>query len=187
MSRPTRLLSIALLALAALVASGCGAGHSSLHKTAETEGIYLDLSGMKYQVQISRYLNASDVQDRAFLAGVPAGTEPAGDETWFGVFMRVENDSDRPQRAASDFEIVDTQENVYRPVSLDASANPFAYEASEVEPRSIIPLPDSAAGTTPIQGSLLLFKVKTESLQNRPLEFHILGGGGDRATVSLDV
>jgi hypothetical protein len=187
MRRPTRLLSIALLVSAALAASGCATGHSSVVKTAETEGIYLDLGGMKYQVQISRYMNQSDVEDRAYLAGLPSGDEPKGDETWFGVFMRVENETDKPLPAIRDFEIVDTQENVYRPVPLDARSNPFAYQGGEVAPRSIIPLPDSAAGNSPIQGSLVLFKLKTSSLQNRPLEFHILGGGGDKATVALDV
>jgi hypothetical protein len=187
MSRTPRLLSLALLVTAALAAGGCATGHSSIVKTAETEGIYLDLGGMKYQVQISRYMNPSDVEDRSYLAGLPTGVEPTGKETWFGVFMRVENETDRPLPAAHDFEIVDTQENVYRPIPLDAKSNPFAYQGGEVGPRSILPLPDSAAGNTPIQGALVLFKVKVESLQNRPLELHIIGSGGDKATVALDV
>jgi hypothetical protein len=187
MSRMTRLLSIALLVSAALLAGGCGAGHSSLVRTAETEGLYLDVGGMKYQVQISRYMNQSDIEDRGYLIGLPEGDEPKGDETWFGVFMRVENETDGPLPAVTDFEIVDTQENVYRPVPLDTDVNPFAYQGGEVESRSILPAPDSAAGNSPIQGSLVLFKLKTSSLQNRPLELHILGEGDDKATVALDV
>jgi hypothetical protein len=186
MSRATRLLSLALIVAAALVASGC-AGHTSLVKDAQTEGIYLDVGGMKYQVQISRYMNPSDVEDRAYLVGLPANVAPTGSEVWFGVFMRVENETDRPLKAVTDYEITDTQNNVYRPVPLDTKINPFAYQAATVRPRSILPLPDSAPGSGPIQGSLVLFKVKTASLQNRPLQLRILGAGGDTATISLDV
>jgi hypothetical protein len=187
MSRSPRLLSLALLVTAALAAGGCGAGHSSVVTTAETEGIYLDVGGMKYQVQISRYMNPSDVEDRSYLLGLPAGVAPTGKETWFGVFMRVENETDRALPAAKDFEIVDTQENVYRPIPIDTKANPFSYQGGEVGPQSVYPLAESAAGSGPIQGSLILFKVKIESLQNRPLELHIIGSGGDKATVALDV
>ena len=38
-----------------------------------------------------------------------------------------------------------------------------------------------------IQGSLLLFKLKTESLQNRPLEFRFKRGSGTTGVVDLDV
>jgi hypothetical protein len=43
------------------------------------------------------------------------------------------------------------------------------------------------ASETTIQGSLLLFKVKTESLQNRPLEFRFKRGSGTEGVVDLDV
>jgi hypothetical protein len=183
-----RLLSIAALSAAALFASGCGGEHEPI-TVAHTEGIYLDLDELKYQVQMSRYINPSDAEDRDYLSGLPEGTEqPAADETWFGVFMRVQNETDEPIMAASSYEIEDTQENVYRPVELDPEVNVFAYEATEVLPRGVLPQPDSAAGHGFIKGSLLLFKVKVDSLQNRPLELRISGGGGDaEGVVDLDV
>jgi hypothetical protein len=184
MSRPVRVLAV-LVALA-LAAAGCG-GPTSIKTTAETEGIYLDLGGLKYQVQISRYMNPSDIEDQAYLTGLPKGVETTGKETWFGVFMRVQNETDRPLRAATRYEIIDTQENVYRPVPLDPKANAFAYQGGEVGPQSILPSPDSAAGSGVIQGALVLFKVRTDSLQNRPLELRISGPQGGTATVALDV
>ena len=38
-----------------------------------TEGTYLDLGGLKYQVQISRLLNPSSIEDRAYLVGLNTG------------------------------------------------------------------------------------------------------------------
>jgi len=179
-----RLLVISAALLCAFSAAGCGNKHETV-TLGETEGIYLDLNELKYQVQISRYMNPNDVEDRAYLAGLSDSTaEPTGEETWFGVFMRVQNSTDETIAPANDFTIVDTQENVYRPVPLD---NAFAYKPDPIGPKSLIPKPDSVASTSTIQGSLLLFKVKTDSLQNRPLEFRIRRGSGPTAVVDLDI
>ena len=179
-----RLIVISATLLCALSAAGC-ANKQDKVTVAETEGIYLDVDELKYQVQISRYMNPSDVEDRAYLAGLPESTaEPTGEETWFGVFIRVQNPTDETLAPASDFEIIDTQETVYRPVPLD---NPFAYKPDPIGPHSLIPRPDSVASTTTVQGSLLLFKVTTASLQNRPLEFRFRGTEGTQGVVDLDV
>jgi hypothetical protein len=99
----------------------------------------------------------------------------------------VQNSTDEAIAPANDFEIVDTQENVYRPVPLDTNINPFAYKPDPVAPKGLIPEVGSVASEGTIQGSLLLFKVKTESLQNRPLEFRFKRGSGTTAVVDLDV
>ena len=73
------------------------------------------------------------------LPGRPAGghgRSPEGDETWFGVFMRVQNTTDETIVPANDFEIEDTLENVYRPIPLDPKANPFAYQPTRSSPRA---------------------------------------------------
>jgi hypothetical protein len=179
-----RLIVISAALALALPASGCGNKQETV-TLGETEGIYLDVDQLKYQVQISRYMNPNDVEDRAYLAGLPQSTaQPTGEETGLGVFMRVQNPTDETITPASDFEIIDTQENVYRPVPLD---NPFAYKPDPIGPQSLVPRPDSVASTTTVQGSLLLFKVKTASLQNRPLEFRFRGGEGTEGVVNLDV
>jgi len=182
-----RLVVISAALLCALFAAGCGNKQETV-TLGETEGIYLDIDDLKYQVQISRYMNPNDVEDKSYLTGLPSSTEqPAGDETWFGVFIRVQNETDKPIAPANDFAIVDTQEKVYRPVPIDTNVNPFAYKPDPVPAKGLIPEPDSAASDTTIQGSLLLFKVKNESLQNRPLEFRFKRGSGTTGVVDLDV
>ena len=182
-----RLLVIFAAIFFALLAAGCG-NKEEIVTSAHTEGIYLDVDNLKYQVQISRYMNPSDVEDKSYLIGLPQSTaQPGGDETWFGVFMRVQNTTDDPQTPSNDFKIVDTQDNEYRPVPLDTEINPFAYKADPIPGGDLIPEPDSAASENTIQGSLLLFKVKTESLQNRPLELRFTGSDGTEGVVDLDV
>jgi hypothetical protein len=180
MSRLPRLA--AMLATLAFAAAGCGAEHTTV---ADTEGIYLDIGGLKYQVQASRYMNPADIEDRDYFAGLSDGVaQPTSDETWFGVWMRVQNTGDQPLPSASVWEIHDTQDNIYRPVPLDS---PFAFRPGTVAPNSVVPLPDSAPGQGPVAGSLLLFKIKTDSLQNRPLELVFGPSQGERGTYDLDV
>jgi hypothetical protein len=182
-----RLLVYSAALLCALLAAGCGNKEETV-TIGETEGIYLDVDDLKYQVQISRYMNPDDVEDRAFLKGLPGdSTETAADETWFGVFLRVQNTTDETLTPANDFTIVDTQENVYRPIPIDTDANPFAYKPDPVPPKGLIPEVGSVAAESTIQGSMLLFRVKTESLQNRPLEFRFKRGSGTTGVVDLDV
>jgi hypothetical protein len=183
-----RLVRIVLSA--AIVAFAAGCGSSSTATVADTEGLYLDVNGLKYQIEMSRYLNPADVEDREYLIGLPEGTAELGpDEIWFGVWVRVENASeDETRQSATRWEIHDTQDNVYRPASVDTAINPFVYEAVDVPPKTVIPLASSAAGQGPTQGLLLLFKLKIDSLQNRPLELKFSNGGGStEGTYDLDV
>src|SRR4051794_17343933 len=116
MRRAVRL--IVLLAALVLVVSGCG-NKLEVQTLGATEGTYLDVDDLKYQIQISRYLNANDIEDKTYLTGLPQGTpQPGGDETWFAVFLRVQNTTEEPIVSANDFEIVDTLNNVYRPIPL---------------------------------------------------------------------
>jgi hypothetical protein len=173
--------------LIALVAGGCG--HEDL-KVADNEGLYTVVDGLKYQIQMSRYMNVNDVEDREYLKGLPAGTaQPNADETWFGVWVRVQNEGDKPLPAADTWEIRDTQDNTFRPIPIDTNANVFAFEKGvEGPPATVLPLSSSAAGQGPIQGSLLLFKLKTDSLQNRPLELRFSNGQqGEQGIYDLDV
>ena len=186
-----RLRPLLLLALAAsaLVLAGCG-NKVEVRTVAETEGIYIDVGELKYQVQLSRILNPNDVEDKAYLQGLPAGTEPlGGDEAWFGVWIRVENTTDElTLMSADEFEIVDTQEHTFKPIPL-ADTNPFVYVPQELKPQTVVPSSDSPAGQGPIQGSLILFRVTTEALANRPLEFKIFSPAlpDDVGIVDLDV
>jgi hypothetical protein len=177
-----------LIAVAALFA---GCGNKGEHVTeAETEGIYLTAGGLTYQVQLSRYLNPGSVDDDEYLQGLPEGINPElpGDEIWFGVWMRVKNYSGETLTPTTQFTIVDTQDNEYRPVPLDAESNPFVYQPVPLAHAEVLPVPNSANQSGPIQGSLLLFRLKTDSLQNRPLKLLIEAGGGEEpVVVDLDL
>jgi hypothetical protein len=187
--RPLRvLLLLALGAASVLALAGCG-NRIATRTVADTEGIYIDVGELKYQVQMSRIINPNDEEDRSYLQGLPAGTAPPkSDEAWFGVWMRVENDTDdKTLTAADEFEIVDTQEHTFTPVAL--ANNPFAYQPQKLIPHTVVPSPNSPAGEGVIQGSLILFKVTTEALANRPLEFKIQSPAlpDDVGVVDLDV
>jgi hypothetical protein len=183
---PRPLLAFALLVL---IACGSGCGSSTEATVADTEGLYLDIGGLKYQIEMSRYLNPADVEDSQYLIGAPDSVrQPAANEVLFGVWVRVQNTSGETRRSADTWEIHDTLDNVYRPLPVQTELNPFVYQAQDVPPDTVIPLPTSAAGQGPTQGLLLIFKIKVDSLQNRPLELRFSNGAqGQVGTYDLDV
>jgi hypothetical protein len=184
-----RLPTAALLIAALLAAGACGHKEERVLQ-AETEGVYLTLGELIYQVQISRLLNPQDAEDRAYFVGIdPAERELEGAEQWFAVFMRVQNEDDQPHPAAEEFEIEDTAGNRYEPVEF-AEENVFAYRAGPVPgDGGLLPAPSSAAAESTIQGSLVLFKIPAPNLENRPLALKIRAGDvpGQEAEVDLDV
>ena len=187
MSRPVRIVLLALAALAALAAGGCG-NRTETAIIGETEGIYVSVDELTYQVQISRILNPASVEDQAYLAGLPEGEEPTAEQVWFAIFMRVENETQEELAATDTFTIVDTQDNHFEPIELDPELNEFSYEARPIPSGELLPEANSPASDNTIQGALLLFKVDIQSLYNRPLELEIESlSGGDNATVDLDV
>ena len=187
------MLSLALVASLALSACGQeaqdeGGLQTEISIVAETEAIYVDLDGLKYQVQVSRQMNPGAVDDRAYFAGIPEDQrELAEDEEWFGIWMRAENNTKEPQLLSKDFEIRDTQENVFRPVEYGPD-NPFAYRPVVVQKNEDYPDPNSAAGERQPQGALILFKIPRFAFDNRPLELIYVGPkSGERASVALDI
>lgn len=164
-------------------------GQDQEHSEAETEGIYVDVDGIKYQAQTSKQLNPQIALDKDYLEGVTGPQLQLGpDEVWFAVLMRAENDEGKPgTRTADRFVIEDSQGGRYEPLKL-ANSNNFAYRSFELGEGEVYPDPESTPGERPPYGALLLFKLKRESLGNRPLELHIESGETDQvATVNLDV
>ncbi len=175
----SRLRRPAAVLAAVLVAVGLAACGKHLDEEArivhiEFEGLYLPVGELKYQVQASRQLNPADEQDRPFLSGVPAADrELQSDQVWFAVFLQVENEASHPLPPSGKIEIHDTQDNVYEPIELERS-NPFAYRSTEpILPGEVMPVRDSPAFASPSQGAMLLFKLKLQALDNRPLELKI--------------
>ncbi len=182
-----RLAVFACCLAASAGVAGCGNKEDEV-LSAETEGAYLDVGELRYQVQVSRQLNPADVEDRAYLNGI--GVEErslAEGESWFGVFMRVENPTEEPHRAAAEFELEDTQDTIYKPVELPTQ-NPFAYQGGVVQPEDQLPVLQSAGQQNEtINGLLVLFKVKTDSFENRPLELKILSPDVPQTEATLDL
>ena len=189
MTRPFRLIALLLVVLATAAVAGCE-DKSRPRTFAETEGPYLNLDGLSYQIQMSRILQPSSPEDSAYLKGLAEGVDiDPKTQTWFGVWLRVENATDETLRPADSFRITDTLENEFFPMVLDPSANSFVYQPSDMPPGSLLPVLDSPAAEGPIQeGALILFRVSLSSLFNRPLEFHIEHtGAGTPGRIALDV
>jgi hypothetical protein len=188
-ARLARPLALLLVLAGALAISACG-NKEEIRTVGDVEGLYIDVGPLLYQVQVSRQLNPNDVEDRAYLKGLPPGTpELASDETWFGVFMRVSNETEETARAADRYRIVDTRETEYEAIEIDSEVNPFAYVARDLPPRDILPTPGSPAASGPVQGALVLFRLKFDALQNRPIELKINSSAapGQEGTIDLDV
>jgi hypothetical protein len=167
----------AVLAAAGLAASGCG----EEEELDVVEGEPVALGDVEYNVQITRFLNPTDLEDSAYLEGEP---EPKPGEAYLAVFMTVENNGDEPAQVPDTFDVIDTRDNTYEPVETD---NPFALAlGSEIGPGEELPAPDSPAASGPIKGAMVLFLVNEGVAENRPLELEI-PAPEDTGRVELDI
>jgi hypothetical protein len=185
---------LALAVLAAIALGACGSSHTKVTTgtyagESGKNAPYLDVGALVYEVQLSRELNPYDAEDAAYLQGLaPAQRKLEAGQEWFGVFVQVYNNGSRPLPAASEFMISDTQGNTYTPV-VPAQANEFVYRAASVPGNGRVPAPDTIAANGPTQGALLLFKIQTVSLDNRPLTIKIVDptDAVETASAELDV
>jgi hypothetical protein len=190
-----RKLSLAALALLALLAlSACGNADTKVTTGtyAGESGVnapYLDVGPLKYEVQVSRQLNPTNGEDASYLKGItPADLALEPGQEWFAVFMQVYNPGHQAHPASSSIVIYDTQGNVYTPLSPGAS-NEYAYRGGSVPANGQLPELDTTAAFGGAQGQLLLYKIRTVSLDNRPLEVKITSPSdpGETAQAELDV
>jgi hypothetical protein len=185
---------LVLLAFAPALLTACGDSHTKVTTgtyagESGANAPYLDVGALTYEVQLSRELNPVDSEDATYLLGLtPAQLALSPSEEWFAVFMQVYNHSDTPARAATEITLSDTQSNVYAPLAPNQT-NYIAYRAGNVPGKGRIPAPDSIAAADSVQGSLLLFKIKTASLNNRPLTIKIVDpeNASETASAELDV
>lgn len=173
---------LALLALLLLAAGISACGYSSDSKSV-VEGESVELGELKYNVTFSRYLNPADTEDEAYLVGQE---DPPKGETYFGVFLEVQNESDEPQTLPSTLTITDVDDNEYEVLDSESI---FALDfGGEVESEEQVPRLDTAAQQGPIEGALTIFLLPEEASENRPLTLHIPGGAGEEgAEVKLDL
>jgi hypothetical protein len=186
------LLALAAAVLAALALGACGESHTRVTTGTYAGGggknaPYLNVGPLVYQVQISRELNPYNTEDSSYLLGLtPAQAALKPGEEWFGVFMQVYNESTVPHPAATDFTVADTQGNVYHPI-IPGPANLFAYRGGIVPANNQIPAPNTVAAAGPTQGELLLYKIKVESLDNRPFTLKIVDPRDPTQTASAEL
>lgn len=177
--------------LVCLALAACG-GSSEVKETSGTyagEGglgaPYLSVGPLVYQVQISRALNPHDTEDSAYLQGFSFSQRKLhpGEEL-FAVFMQVYNQTGKSQIAASEVTIHDTEGNVYHPIEA-GKENLYAYRPNMTVPaKSQLPAPSSAAYSGPVNGLMLLYRIKLESLENRPLTVKIVSPTDPSQTAS---
>jgi hypothetical protein len=180
-----RRLALPILASVALTAGLSACGDDGPQKTAESEGTSVTIGHLEYQVQISRQLNPTDVEDRDYLKGIPpVQTGLKSDEVWFGVFIRVKNPSHKTLGTSDDFTLSDTLEDSYFPV---ATTSLVGYKATSLTPGDVFPHSNETASYGPTQGKLLLFKLTNTTLDQRPLELKIKAPDGDTGEIQIDV
>jgi hypothetical protein len=187
MQRATRLLTRrgAVVAAAAVVALGIllsGCTTNPENATHVAEGQPFKLGDLLYNVQITRILNPSDPEDKAYLVGQ---RPPGPDRYYLGVFMRVENQGDASAQLASSFKVVDTVGDTYDPIP---SKSLFALKLGDtIHAGDQLPEPESTAANGPIQGGMVLFRITGAAIQDRPLTLEIPSSEGPTRKVTLDI
>jgi len=164
--------------IVSLAGAGCGADEEDL---SVVEGEPVELGDLRYNVQITRFLNPDDAEDVAYLEGEP---DPTPQKAYLAVFMTVENEGDDTLDVSGDFRVVDTRDNTYKPVPSDSA---YALDpGTPVGPGEDLPAPDTPAASGPIKGAMVLFLVDQVVTENRPLELEIPSSSGD-GRVELDI
>jgi hypothetical protein len=172
----TAVLALALIVLAGAL-SACGAEEES----EAAEGEPLEIAGLSYNVQITRFLNPDDTEDAEYLVGEPP---PKPGTEYLGVFLVIENQSDEVRPSATNYTVVDTLDLEYDFVE---SESPYALDVgADVPAERQLPIPDTTAATGPNQGSLLIFQVADDVGDNRPLTLEIQTADGT-GEVILDI
>src|SRR5436190_8892183 len=94
-----------------ILLSGCNTNPEAATNAAEGEG--MQLGELLYNVQITRYLNPSDAEDKAYLVGQP---QAGPNQYYLGVFMQIHNESTTTQHLPTNFRVIDTVGTRFKPV-----------------------------------------------------------------------
>jgi hypothetical protein len=176
-----RIATTAALALAALAVAASLSACGAEEETEAAEGEPIEIAGLSYNVQITRFLNPDDTEDAEYLVGQPPA-EPGF--SYLGVFMVIENESAEVRPSATNYTVVDTLLNEFE---IAESESPYALEVgADVPAEGQLPIPNTTPATGPNHGSLVIFPVADEVSDNRPLRLEIqtFAGTGE---VILDI
>lgn len=174
-------LACLLIGLTAL--TGC---QNTRENDAGREGLPEEVGHIQYNVYITRELNLKDVEDRGYYQGPEA---PPG-YALYGVFLQACNPSEDAHApawtAASRFEVEDTRGNKFEPLKLPAG-DIWAYKAQKLKQKTCIPTRGSLAASGPTGGSLLIFKLPLQTLENRPLDLRITAPANSKGEVESGI
>ena len=153
------------------------------------DGSYIQAGPITYQLEVSRELNPYSVQDAPYVKGLPAGfPPPTANQLWYGVFLWAKNQHHKAYRTSDNFEIVDSQGDVYRPIKLNTALNPWAWTPQLLQKNDTDPGENSVQSEGESQGGLLLFKLDNSVYQNRPLMLYVLNHNGQKlGSIFLDL
>jgi hypothetical protein len=166
------LATVAAVALVATLSVAMSACSSTDHRQNVAEGTPIFLGNLEYGVQVSRFLNPSDAEDQAYLAGAPPLPR---DAYYLGIFLQVNNHGSTHETLPTRYEVTDTEHHVYTPVPID---NDFAMPLSgTIGAGARIPDPETIAANGPIEGSMVLFLLRNPSVEARPLTLKIPAAG----------
>ncbi|MCU1679172.1 MAG: hypothetical protein JWM93_3930 [Frankiales bacterium] len=181
-----KLRRLLLPILAAAATTGLTAcGDDGPQKVAVSEGTYVTIGKVEYQVQISRQLNPTDIEDRDYLTGLSAADmQLKPDEVWFGIFIRAKNGTNGSLNTAQDFTLEDTVGTKFARIEAQ---NIVDYKPTTLGPGDVFPHSNEISSYGPTQGKLLLFKLTNSTLDNRPLDMKIVAPDGDTGSVEIDV
>lgn len=170
--------AVAAIALGVTFA-GCDTAPENANQVAEGQGI--KLGDLLYNVQITRILNPADQEDEAYLVGQK---EPSPDQYYLGVFMRIDNEGDSPAQIARDFKVVDTVGDTFDPIP---SKSLFALKlGATIHPGDELPEGETTAANGPIEGAMVLFRIDSSAIQDRPLTLEI-PSAEETGRVQLDI
>jgi hypothetical protein len=181
--RPKAATCAALLAGLAVV-SGCG--ENPRPDNASREGLPEEVGHIEYNVYITRELNLRDIEDKGYFT---EGEEAPPGHALYGVFLEACNlakEGGEEIETAGEFVIEDTQGNKFEPLPL-AEDNIFAYKPEALGGQDCIPEEGTLARSSPTNGSLLVFELPLETLENRPLQLIITAPDSDEGRVELDI
>jgi hypothetical protein len=167
-----------------VVLAGCG--ENPRPNDAAREGLPEEVGHIEYNVYITRELNLRDVEDKGYAQEIEEA--PPG-FALYGVFLEACNHADEGGEeimTADRFEIEDTQGSKFEPIEL-AEDNIFAYKAEALGGQDCIPEEGTLARSSPTNGSLLIFELPLQTLENRPLQLIITAPDGDEGRVELDI
>ncbi len=140
------------------------------------------VGGLRYEPVIARRLNSYIKPDSEMLSG----RRPDDGKLWFGVFVRVCNDSGQTRTPSERMALVDAFGGRVERSRVLRKANPFAYTARPIESDRCLPAPASVAARVN-DGALVLFETTSDFLSNRPIALEVTGEDGGRGRVVLDV